>query len=343
MKAVGYTEYGLPDVLEMKEIEKPDPKDNEILIRVHAVSVNYGDLVARNFKNITPSEFHMPFLFWLLARFGFGFNKPKKEILGNSFSGEIESIGDAVKQFKKGEQIFGYVREEMGAYAEYLCMPENGILAEKPTNMEFEEAAVVPYGTLMALNLMKKVDIHKGQKILINGAAGGIGSAAVQLAKHLFGAEVTGVCATPEIEFVKNLGASKVIDYRNEDFTKNGEQYDLIFDILGKGSFSSYKTSLQQNGIYFSVSFKTKKLFQMLWTSIIGKKKVVCALATPNQEDLEFIKTLVENGKIKSIIDKCFQLKQTAEAHRYVEAGMKKGSVVITVSKERKTSAQQDI
>ena len=331
MKAIVYTEYGTPDVLKIKDVEKPNPKNNEVLIRVHAVSVNYGDISARNFKNISPGKFNMPFLFWILARFSFGFSKPKRKILGNTFAGEIEAIGNEVKQFKKGEQVFGYVGEEMGAYAQYLCISENGILAAKPTNMTSEEAAVVPYGALMALNLLKKVNILKGQKVLINGASGGIGSAAVQLAKHVFGAEVTGVCGTPRIEFVKKLGASKVIDYKKEDFTSNGEKYDLIFDILGKGSFSLYKTSLQQNGIYFSVSFKIRKLLQMIWTSVIGGKKVVCALATPKQKDLKLIKELIEDGKIKSIIDKSFPLEQTAEAHRYVEAGKKKGDVVITV------------
>jgi len=332
MKAIVYTEYGTPDVLKIKDVEKPYPKGNEVLIRVRAVSVNYGDISARSFGNISPGEFHMPFLFWILARFSFGFTNPKRKILGNTFAGEIEAIGNDVKQFKKGEQVFGYVGEDMGAYAQYLCMPENGILATKPTNMTFEEAAVVPYGALMALDLLKKVNILKGQKVLVNGASGGIGSAAVQLARHFFGAEVTGVCGTSGKEFVKQLGASKVIDYKEEDFTSNGEKYDLIFDILGKGAFSLYKPSLQQNGIYFSVSFKTRKLLQMLQTSVMGsKKKVVCALAVPNQENLELIKELVEDGKIKSIIDRKFPLEQTAEAHRYVESGKKKGNVVITV------------
>jgi len=331
MKAIVYTEYGGPDVLNIKDVEKPSPKGDEILIRVRAVSVNYGDVSARNFGNISPSEFHMPFLFWILARFSFGFGKPKKKVLGNSFAGTIETIGNDVKQFQKGDPVFGYVGDTMGAYAEYLCMSANGIVAAKPTNMTFQEAAVVPYGALMALDLMKKVNVLKDRKVLVVGACGGIGSAAVQLAKHFFGAEVIGVSSTQGVEFVKSLGASKVIDYKKEDFTKSGEKYDLIFDILGKGSFSSYKTSLRQNGIYFSVSFKTKKLFQMIWTSVIGKKKVVCALAAPKQEDLKLIKELIEDGKIKSIIDKSFPLEQTAEAHRYVDAGKKKGNVVITV------------
>lgn len=331
MKAVVYTEYGGPDVLKIEEIEKPFPKANEVLIKVHAVSVNFGDLIARNFKNISAKEFNMPLLFWILARFSFGFSKPKLKILGNTFSGEIETIGKEVKQFKNGEKVFGFIGEKMGAYAEYLCMPENGILASKPSNMTLEEASIIPYGALMAINISKKVSIQKGQKVLIIGASGGIGSAAVQLAKHHFGAEVTGVCGTQRMTVVKNLGADKVIDYEKEDFTKNGETYDLIIDILGKGTFSSYKNSLNQNGIYLLASFKTKKLLQMLWTAITGQKKVVCAIASPTTQDLHFIKQLIEDGKIKSIIDKSFSLEETVEAHRYVESGMKRGDVVIKV------------
>jgi NADPH:quinone reductase-like Zn-dependent oxidoreductase len=336
MKAIVYTEFGGPDVLKLQEVEKPSPKANEVLIRVHAVSVNYGDIIARNFKNVSRKGFNMPFLFWIMARFAFGLSKPNIKILGNCFAGEIESVGNDAKQFKKGEQVFGYVGEKMGAYAEFLCMSADGILATKPTNISLDEASAIPYGSLMALRLLKKVNILKGQKVLINGASGAIGSAAMQLAKHYFGAEVTAVCATASLDYVKSLGADKVIDYTKEDFTNNALTYDLIIDVLGKGSFSLYKKSLKQNGIYLSVSFKMKKVFQMLWTSLVGGKKVVCGLATPNTADLNFIKGLVEDGKLKSIIDKRFPLEQTAEAHRYVETGTKKGSVVITVNGHHK-------
>jgi NADPH:quinone reductase-like Zn-dependent oxidoreductase len=331
MKAVVYTEYGGPDVLKIQAVEKPFPRDNEVLIKVRAVSVNYGDLVARNFRNISIKEFNMPLLFWVLARFGFGLRKPVIKVLGNTFSGEIETIGDNVKQFKKGEQVFGYTGEKMGAYGEYLCMPENGILSEKPSNMTYEEASVIPYGTIMALNLFKKVKLRKDHKVIIIGASGGIGSAAVQLAKHHFGAEVTGVCGTAGTEFVKNLGADRVIDYKKEDPVKCKEIYNLIFDIPGKGSFSAYKPLLNHNGVYLSASFKTKKLLQMIRTSIFGGKRVVCALAIPQQEDLICIKRLIEEGKIKSLIDKCFPLEQAAEAHRYIESGNKRGNVVIKI------------
>jgi len=336
MKAIVYTKYGPPDVLQLKEVEKPTPKDNEILIRIYATPVNFGDMMARNFKKVSPRKFTMPFIFWFIARIEFGFRKPRKKILGSEFAGEIETVGKDVKLFKEGDQVFGYRGMSMGANAEYLCMPEDGLVAVKPANMTYEEAAAVPYGALTALNLLRKVNIQSGQKVLINGASGGIGSAAIQLAKY-FGAEVTGVCGTPRLEFVKSLGADKVIDYTRDDFTQSGETYDLIFDILGKSSFSRCKSSLNQNGRYLLASFKMKQLFQMLWTKIRGSKKVICALSFEKAEDLLFIKELIEVGKIKSVIDRRYPLEQIAEAHRYVEQGHKKGNVVITLEHNNKT------
>jgi NADPH:quinone reductase-like Zn-dependent oxidoreductase len=272
----------------------------------------------------------MPFLFWFLARIVFGLNKPKNKILGNELAGRIESVGKDVKLFKEGDDVFGYRGQSMGANAEYLCMSENGLAAIKPANMTYEEAAVVPYGALTALSLLRKANIQRGQKVLINGASGAIGSAAIQLAKY-YGAEVTGVAGTPRLEFMKSLGADKVIDYTKEDFTQNGETYDLIFDILGRSSFSSCKNSMNENGCYLLASFKLKQLLQMLWTSKIGSQKVICALSGEKIDDLLFIKKLVEDGKIKSIIDKRYPLEQTAEAHRCMESGNKKGNVVITL------------
>lgn len=330
MKAIVFTSYGPPEVLELKEVEKPVPRDNEVLIKVHATSVNFGDIFARNFKEISPRKFNMPLILWIFAKLYFGLRKPRITILGSEFAGEIESAGKDVKLFKQGDQVFGYLGQNMGAYAEYFCMPEDGVLAVKPAHMTYEEAAVVPYGAMMALPLLKKANIQPGQKVLINGASGGIGSAAVQIARH-YGAEVTGVCGTPRLEFVKSLGADRVIDYTKVDFVQNGETYDLIFDILGKSSFSRCKSSLKQNGRYLLASFKMKQIFQMLWTSMIGKKRVICGFAPGSIEDLISVKELIEAGKIKAVIDKRFPLEQTAEAHRYIEKGLKKGNVVITV------------
>ena len=336
MKAIVYTEYGPPEVLQLKEVEKPAPKDNELLIRVHAASVNYGDIVTRNFANIPTREFNMPALFMLPTRIAFGYKKPKNTILGAELAGEVESVGKDVKRFKKADQVFGYPGQKMGANAEYLCMPEDGMVGIKPDNMTFEEAACVPYGGIMALSHLIKVNVQSGQKVLINGASGGIGSIALQLAKS-YGAEVTGVCGTPRLEYVKSLGADKVIDYTKEDFTESGEKYDLIYDILGKSSFSRCKNSLTQNGRYLLASFKMGKILQMIGTSIIGKKKVICAIASEKQEDMTILKGLVEAGKIKTIIDRTFPLEQTAEAHSYVEKGLKKGHIVISLGLNNKT------
>ena len=344
MKAIVYAQYGPPDVLQLKEVEKPTPKENEVLIRIYATSVGYGDLVARNFKEISPGEFNMPFPFWLISKLYFGISKPKITILGSELAGEVEAVGKNVKLFKEGDQVFGYLGQSMGAYAEYICVPEGGVLAIKPSNMTYEEAAVVPMGTIMALYLLReKGDLHPGQKVLINGASGGIGSAAVQIAKF-YGAEVTGVCGTPRLEFVISLGADKVIDYTKEDFTQSGETYDLIFDVLGKSSFSQCKSSLKQNGRYLLASFKMGDLVQMLWTSMMSGlpgrqagKKVICALAPGSTEDLNAVKELIEAGKIKAIIDRRYPLEQAAEAHRYVEEGHKRGHIVITVKHNGKT------
>ncbi len=331
MKAIIYTEYGSPHVLHLVEVEKPTPKDNEILVRIYAASVNYGDTLARNFRGTPHTQFNMPFIFYYPARMAFGFRKPKIQTLGSEFAGKVEAIGKEVKSFKTGDQVFGYRGMNMGANAEYLCVPEASLITTKPANMAYDEAATIPYGALTALNLLRKAPIERGQKVLIHGASGAIGSAAVQLAKH-YGAEVTGVCGTPRLAFVKSLGADKVIDYTQEDFTQNGKTYDLIFDILGKSSFSRCKNSLTKNGRYLLASFKMKQLFQMLWTSKIGSKKVICAFSSEKIEDLLFIKELVEKGKIKSGIDRRFRLEQTAEAHRYIETGQKKGNVVILVA-----------
>ena len=331
MKAAVFTEYGPPEVLQLKEVKKPSPKHNEILIRIYATPINFADTLIRNFKAISPKKFHMPFLFWLIGKITFGFRKPKITILGSEFAGEVETVGKTVTRFKIGDRVFGYCGPRMGANAEYLCMHGNGVVAIKPATMSYEEAAAVPYGAIMALNILRKINLRPNQKVLVNGASGGIGPAVVQLAVNHFGATVTGVCGTSRLEHVKSLGADQVIDYTKEDFTTSQKTYDFIIDILGKSPFARCKHSLTPDGRCLYVSFKMKQVFQMLQTSMTGSRKVVFVLVNEKSEDLTFIKELIEAGKIKSVIDRCFPLEQTAEAHRYAESGNKKGTVVITV------------
>ena len=334
MKAIIYEKYGKPEVLHIKEINKPVPKENEILIEIHATSINYGDLVARKFKYISSSEFNMPLLFWYIAKFDFGLSKPKRKILGSEFAGKVKEIGKAVKLFKQDDEVFGYLGQKMGAYKEILCMPEDGCVALKPVNMNYEESAVMPYGSIMAYGLLKKLNINNGTKVLIIGASGSIGSAATQIAKY-YGAIVTGVCGTNTIEFVKSLGADKIIDYKNEDYTNIDEKFDLIFDVLGKSSILKCKKILKPGGIHFFVSFKSKVLFQMLFTSIFRNKKVKCSLAPGSVDDLKSIKRIIDEGKLKSIIDKSFSMEQIVEAHHYAERNNRKAKVVISMSKNK--------
>lgn len=330
MKAIIFNEYGTPDVLHLTEIPKPTPKENEILVQVRATPVGYGDLTARNFANLSASEFNMPAPLYLPARLTFGWNKPKVNTLGSELAGDVEAVGKSVTKFKPGEAVFAYLGQGMGANAEYICLPESGMVALKPANLDYAEAAALPYGAIMAASLLQKANLQPGQKILINGASGGIGAMAVQLAKH-FGAEVTGVCGTPRLGYVLALGADKVIDYTRQDFTQNGETYDVIFDVLGRGSFARFKPSLTPNGIYLLASFKGRALFDSLWTALFSRQKVVCALAEEKVESLILVKQLVEAGKVKALVDKRFPLECAAEAHRYAESGQKQGSVVITL------------
>ena len=322
MKAIVSTKYGPPDVLQLKEVEKPAPKDNEVLIKMHASTVTAVDCTFRQGK---------PFI----GRFFSGLRKPKNPIQGTELAGEIETVGKDVKLFKKGDQVFG-TSMGYGVYAEYICLPEEGTtLAIKPTNMTYEEAACCD-GVLTALPFLRdSANIQSGQKILIIGASGSTGTAAVQLAKY-YGAEVTGVCSTANLELVKSLGADKVIDYTQEDFTKSSEAYDIIFDTVGKSSFSRCKKSLKQRGIYLEATLSLGIILQMLWTSMVGSKKAVIAFtglrpASERTKDLVVLKELVEAGKIKAVIDRRFPLEQLAKAQRYVEKGHKKGNVVITI------------
>lgn len=325
MKAVLHTKFGPPDELQVKEIEKPVPADNELLIKVRATSVTSTDCNVRDFTFV-PGVFQIP------ARlFMFGVFKPRINILGIDIAGEIEAVGKNVRRFKEGAQVFGTPGLAFGAHAQYTCVPEDAVLAIKPADMAWQEAAAIFLGASTALFFLReKGDIQAGHKILIYGASGAIGTYAVQLAKH-FGAEVTGVCSTANLEMVKSLGADKVIDYTKEDYVESGDSYDLILDTVGKTSFSHGKRALKKNGIFLPVVMNLTELVQIVWTSMRGGKKVKGGVAGERVEDLEFLKELFEKGELKPVIDRCYPLDQTAEAFRYVENGHKKGNVVITV------------
>jgi NADPH:quinone reductase-like Zn-dependent oxidoreductase len=333
MKAIVWTEYGPPDVLQLKEVEKPIPKDSEVLIRIYATTVTAGDCEQRSLK--------LPIWYRLPMRAYVGFNRPERiTILGMELAGEIESAGKAVKRFRQGDQVFaatGFVGQ--GSNAEYICLPEepeDGALAIKPANMTYEEAAPVPVGGLEALQFLRQGNIHSGQKVLINGAGGTIGTFAVQLAR-CFGAEVTGVDSTGKLDMLRSIGADVVIDYTQEDFTKSGETYDVIFDVVGKSSLSRSIRSLKQNGTYLIANLGLLQKVRGRWTSRTSSKKVIFGAALPKTEDLVYLKELIEAGKIKSVIDRRYPLEQIPEAHRYVETGGKKGHVVITVEQNNKT------
>ena len=322
MKAIVCEEYGSPDVLQLKEVDKPIPKKNQVLIRIHATTVTPTDVMLRSGR--------VPLTSWIPARMMYGLIRPRGLIPGYELAGVIESVGKDVSLFKKGDQVFGGTWWRMSCSAEYICLSEEAALAIKPASVTYEEAAAITDGASTALYFLKKGNIRSGQKVLIYGASGAVGTAAVQLAKY-FGAEVTGVCSTRNLEMVRSLGADKVIDYTKEDYSNSGQTYDIIFDTVGKSSFSDCIGSLKEKGIYILTVKKLTSRIRGKWISITSGKKVKFGISKDNTEDLNFLKGLVEAGKIRPVIDRRYPLEQLADAHRYVEKGHKRGNVVITI------------
>lgn len=334
MRAMIWTKYGSADGLQLQEIAKPIPGDNEILIKVYATTVTAADTELRRLK--------LPILFSIPLRLYLGFIKPTRiRILGTEFAGEVISAGKDVTQYKPGEQVFGYTGLGMGTYAEYMCLSEKpsamaSVLANKPTNVSYEEAAAVPFGGLEALHALRGANIQAGQKVLIVGAGGSIGTYAVQLAKH-YGAEVTAVDKTGKLEMLRSIGADHVVDYTREDFTKNDRTYDVIFDTIGKSPFSGSLSSLNDNGIYLNANPGLLGSVRSRWTPRKGSKRIIPWTAGYTADNLLALKELIEAGTIKAVIDRRYRLEQVAEAHRYVETGNKKGNVVITMEQKHKT------
>lgn len=323
MKAIIYTEYGPPEVLQVKEVEKPAPKDNEVLIRIYATTAMAADFQLRSSK--APTAFSL-----------FGLKQPGSIIPGQDLAGEIEAVGRKVTRFRKSDQVIGWTGVRLGTYAEYTCLPERGVLFIKPVNMTYEEAATLPVGGLDAVYLLRKANIQRGEKVLINGAGGSMGTYAVQIAKH-FGAEVIGVDSTAKLDMLRSIGADHVVDYTQEDFTQSSKSYDVIFDVIGKSSLSSIMDRLNPYGRYLTAVPQMSQIIRWQWSARRSGKKVIFWVprtAGRHAEDFTFLKDLVEEGRVKAIIDKCFPLEQTAEAHRYVESGNKLGHVVITVTQD---------
>lgn len=322
MKAIVYHEYGAPDVLKLAEIPKPLPGDNEILVKIHATTVTSGDSRLRAMR--------VPFGFRTITRLVFGVRKPRNEVLGRDFSGIVKAVGKDVKEFKAGDEVFG-ARENQRCYAEYVTLPEDGPVVLKPANISFEEAAAMPFGTISSLIYLRNFGkIQPGEKILIYGASGALGTAAVQLAKH-FGAEVTGVCSTANLEMVKSLGADKVIDYTRTDFSEGDATYDVIYDTVGKVDVARCKKVLAADGRCLLAVASIPQYLQMLWTKIVGGKQIIAGVAMANKKDMHYLKELLAAGKLKPVIDRQYPLTETVAAHRYVDKGHKKGNVVLAV------------
>ncbi len=328
MKAIVCTKYGPPEVLELREVEKPQPKKDEVLIKVYATTVTAGECEIRGMK--LPFWLRFPMQLWL------GVGNPKK-ILGQELAGEIEDAGADVTQFKVGDKVFGTTGFNLGAYAQYVCLPikpTEGALILKPENVTFEEAAALSVGGLEAQHFLKQVNIQTGQKVLIVGAGGSIGTFAIQLA-NLQGPEVTGVDSTEKLDTLRQIGASHTIDYTKEDFTKNGEAYDIIFDVAGKTSFSAIVKSVKPDGVLLLANPKLSDMMRARWTAWRSGKRIVFGSSNQNPEDLKYLSNLLATGKITTVIDRTFRLEQMVEAHRYVETGRKKGNVVVTVQHEQ--------
>jgi NADPH:quinone reductase-like Zn-dependent oxidoreductase len=328
MRAIVLTKFGPPDVLVLREVEKPVPKDREVLIQVHATTAFAGDCELRGLK--IPLEFRLPFWVYL------SFIRPKPVILGQELAGEIEAVGKDVKRFKAGDPVFAAAGFDMGAYAEYKCMPEEpgamgGALAIKPANLTYMEAAAVPVGGLEAMHFIRQANLQPGQKVLINGAGGSIGTMAVQLARD-GRAEVTAVDSAGKLDMLRSIGADHIIDYTQEDFTRRGQVYDVIFDVVGKSSFSRSLGSLKPNGRYLLGNPGLTQRLRARWTST-GDKRIIYGTGGQKAEDLLFLKELIEAGKIRPVIDRRYSLEQMAEAHRYVDSGQKKGNVVVSVDR----------
>ena len=322
MKAIVYETYGSPDVLQFKEVEKPTPKSNQILIKILATTVTSADWRVRSLT--------VPTGFKLMVRLVFGLSKPKQPILGTELAGVIESLGDAVTQFKVGDAVFAFNDAAMGCHTQYKCMSQDSAIALKPANLSFEEAAAMSFGGTTALSFFKRAKLQRGESVLINGASGAVGTAAVQLAKH-FGANVTAVCSTPNVDLVTSLGADHVIDYTSEDFTQNGKTYDVIMDTAGTAPFKRSKVSLKPKGRLLLVLAGLPDMLPMLWVSLLSDKKIIAGPASGKADDLRFLAGLVKAGEFKPVIDRCYPFELIADAHRYVDTGRKKGNVVIVV------------
>jgi NADPH:quinone reductase-like Zn-dependent oxidoreductase len=321
VKAIVYDRYGSPDVLRLTEIPKPAPKENEILIRTRATTVTAGDWRVRSLE--------VPAGFGLLSRLALGIRGPRQKILGSELAGQVEQIGKNVTRFKVGDDVFAFAGLGMGAYVEYKTMPEDGAVALKPANLTFDEAAAMSFGGTTALDFFRRGKLQRGEKVLINGASGGVGTVAVQLARR-FGADVTAVCSSANVELVKSLGANRVIDYTKEDFTKNGETYDVIVNAAGTAPFSRCKNSLKEGGRLLMILGGLPDLLRIPWVSLTSNKKIIGGTAVSRAEDLRYLADLAASGEFRPVIDRRYPFAQMAEAHRYVDTGRKRGNVVIT-------------